>query len=230
MPALHLVFDLDDTLYPERDFAIGGFRAAARMAAEKYGLAEGASETLASHMTELLDTGHLGRLFPLALASVRGDHTPHDLADFVAAYRAHDPEIDLFPDARRTLALYSEHGTLGLITDGTAAVQRSKVAALGIAAHFKSIVYTDALGGRTFSKPHPRAYEVTAAALGKPGDRFVYIGDNPAKDFAAPNALGWTTIMVHRPEVLRIHPAHATIDGGIPHHTLPNLDALASLF
>jgi putative hydrolase of the HAD superfamily len=31
----------------------------------------------------------------------------------------------------------------------------------------------------------------------------VYVGDNPAKDFLAPNALGWTTIQVLHPANLR---------------------------
>ena len=46
-----LVFDLDDTLYPERDFALSGFKAAERWASAELGLAPG----LAREMTRLLD-------------------------------------------------------------------------------------------------------------------------------------------------------------------------------
>ena len=30
-------------------------------------------------------------------------------------------------------------------------------------------------------------------------DRFIYIGDNPAKDFISPKQLGWSTARVLRP-------------------------------
>jgi len=34
--------------------------------------------------------------------------------------------------------------------------------------------------------------------LGCPGNRCAYVGDNPAKDFVAANALGWQTIQIER--------------------------------
>ena len=58
MSGLVLVFDLDDTLYPERQFALSGFTAAGRWAAAELGIAG-----LAADMTRLLDGGHLGALF-----------------------------------------------------------------------------------------------------------------------------------------------------------------------
>jgi putative hydrolase of the HAD superfamily len=229
MTARHLVFDLDDTLYAERDFALSGFRAAAEMAEIVFELKRGTAPALARHMTELLDSGHLGRSFAIALAAVKPDHTAEQLACLVAAYQKHTPDITLFDDARAALERHGSAGTLGLITDGTLAVQQSKVSALGIARYFQSIVYTGALGGREMSKPHPRAFEITRDALGKPGDHFVYIGDNPSKDFHAPNAMGWTTIMIQRPSVRRIHAHATTIDGGAPHHIIASLNALPEI-
>jgi hypothetical protein len=41
MSDLVLVFDLDDTLYPEREFALSGFRAAGRWAAAEPSAPEG---------------------------------------------------------------------------------------------------------------------------------------------------------------------------------------------
>ena len=227
MSTRHLVFDLDDTLYAERDFALSGFQAAATMAEATFGLECNAARSIQQHMTNLLDSGHLGRLFAIALAAVQPDHTPEQLAAFVKAYRDHTPAITLFDDAKLALERYG--GNLGLITDGTHAVQQSKVAALGIARHFGTIVFTEALGGRAFSKPNPKAYELVRDVLGKPGDTFVYIGDNPAKDFLAPNTLGWTTIMVRRPGVPRIHTHSETIAGGEPHHVITGLGALPAI-
>ena len=35
--------------------------------------------------------------------------------------------------------------------------------------------------------------------------RFVYVGDNPAKDFRWPNALGWLTVQLDDPDGVNIH-------------------------
>jgi putative hydrolase of the HAD superfamily len=223
---LHVVFDLDDTLYPERDYAIGGFRAASAWAQRTLGLPD-----LTDHLTRRLDEGHLGRSFALVLQDVKPDHAPDDLKNLIRAYGSHRPSLRLFDDAARVLDHYAGR-RLGLITDGHDKTQQAKVAALGITDRFGSIVYTGALApDRAFHKPHPYAFELVEAALGAPGDRFAYVGDNPAKDFIAPNARGWVTVLIdrpaHRPQ--RIHPLVTAPAGGGAHHTLADLTELPRL-
>lgn len=217
-----LVFDLDDTLYPERQFALGGFAASARWAETTLGIEPG----LADEMTRLLDAGHLGTLFPLVLKSRVPEHTAQHLAEFVAAYRDHTPDLALFEDAAWALQHYAAQGPLGLITDGSHGMQERKVAALGIAPRFREIVYTGALGGRQFHKPHPLSYEKIEATLGGAGTRLVYIGDNPSKDFVVPNARGWLSIMIQRPDHARIHAGAAIANGGAPQATVASLTEL----
>ena len=221
MSGLVLVFDLDDTLYPEREFALSGFAAAGRWAEAELGIAG-----LAADMTRLLDGGHFGALFKLALAAKLPAHTPDHLAALLEAYRSHEPPLALFDDAAWALSHFADQAKLGLITDGTHDVQAKKVAALGIAPHFREIVYTHALGGREFSKPHPVSYERVEQALGAGDRRLVYVGDNPSKDFVVPNARGWTSIMIERPEVRRIHAAAKVAPGGAPQHTIASLTEL----
>ena len=50
-------------------------------------------------MTRLLDDGHLGQLFRMALAEKLPDHQPEHLAGLLEAYRDHEPELALFDDA-----------------------------------------------------------------------------------------------------------------------------------
>jgi putative hydrolase of the HAD superfamily len=221
---LVIVFDLDDTLYPERQFALSGFKAAGAWAEAQLGIAG-----LAIDMTRLLDDGHLGELFGMALAGKLPEHTPEHLAGLLEAYRNHEPELALFEDAAWALSHYAGQAKLGLITDGTHHVQARKVAALAIAHHFGQIVYTHALGGRAFSKPHPMSYEMVEQTLGGAGSRLVYVGDNPSKDFVVPNARGWTSIMVDRPQARRIHAGAAVAPGGAPHHTIASLAELPAL-
>lgn len=218
-----VVFDLDDTLYAERDFAISGFRAAGAFAEKQWGM-----ENPVSHMTELLDSGHLGKLFKLTLERFKDSVSDEDLAQFVDVYRRHEPEINLHDDARQALDIAKSHGPIGLITDGTHALQRNKVAALGIEPEFHTIVYTGALGKRReFHKPHPRAFEIMEAALGDNGHRLVYVGDNPAKDFIAPNQRGWLSVQIVRPNGIHDHMNIA--DSGEPHHRIHSLTELVDL-
>lgn len=220
-----LVFDLDDTLYPERQFALSGFRAAERWAAAELGLAAG----LADEMTRLLDQGYLGKLFAMALAARLPDHRPEHLEALVAAYRDHEPELALFADAQWALQHFRAHGPLALITDGTPAMQAKKVAALAIAPFFQQTVFTGGLGGREFHKPHPRSFQIVEQALASAGDRFVYVGDNPSKDFITPNAMGWVSVMVTRPGEPIIHAGARVADGGAPQHTVASLAELPGL-
>ena len=225
MPRLHVVFDLDDTLYPERQFALAGFRAAARWAEAEFGVI-GLSEEMAG----LLDVGMLGKLFATVLARHVPDHTPDHLQAFREAYRQCDrPELELFEDAVHALDHYQRLGPIGLITDGTLAVQTKKVRALGIEERFAKIVYTDALGAdRAYFKPHRRPYETMSEALGHPSGRYVYVGDNPAKDFVAPNAMGWISVLVHRDHP-RIHDVTHVAPGGAPQHTVRSLRELPGI-
>lgn len=224
MTVLRIVFDLDDTLYPERAYALGGFHAAGEWARANLGV-----EGIADRLTTLLDEGHLGQAFRIALRELVPDHSEDHLKALLLAYGRHVPDLSLFTDARAALDSLT-HTPIGLITDGHDKTQARKVAALGIAPRFHKIIYTGALGpDRAFHKPHPRAFELMEHALRQSRhDRFVYVGDNPAKDFIAPNAMGWTTILIDRPEhrATRIHPLTAPPPDGAPHITLTSLDAL----
>src|SRR5262245_63774379 len=119
MSAMHVVFDLDDTLYPERDFARAGFRTAAAWAEDALGLKD-----LHLDMERLLEEGYLGRIFALALEARAPGHSPAHLQALVAAYRSCEPVLALHEDARFALDHFGAAGLLGLITDGTHAVQQ----------------------------------------------------------------------------------------------------------
>ncbi len=221
MRALRLVFDLDDTLYPERQFAISGFQACERWLIHQHGV----GQDIAQEMLRALDDGLMRHLFDAALYRHLPDRTPEQLSSFIEIYRLHQPNIQLYDDADQILARYRADGcTMGLITDGQDDVQSSKVRALGVEAYFAHIIYTHALGGRAFSKPNPKAFQVMEHSLGRPGDQFVYVGDNPAKDFVAPNQMGWITVQVDREN--RIHAGAQTAEGGEPQHMI---DTLADL-
>lgn len=221
MSEFRVIFDLDDTLYPERDFARSGFAAVDAWAVDKFSV-----QGLGPAMLELLDAGHRGNLFGMALMARRPDASAADIAMLHDVYRAHAPTgLALFDDGAWALEHYARQSALGLITDGHVVMQSSKVRGLRIAHRFREIIYTDTLApGRAMAKPHARAFEVMAATLARPGDRFVYVGDNPSKDFVAPNALGWISVWIDRRA--GIHHGAPVADGGAPQHTIRSLREL----
>lgn len=50
-----------------------------------------------------------------------------------------------------------------------------------------------------FAKPHPRAFAVLQKRFAAQSTSCAYVGDNPAKDFAAPLEMGWTCVRMRRP-------------------------------
>ena len=222
MPRPVLVFDLDDTLYPERQFAVSGFRACERWLEQQFGVGGVVEE-----MARMLDDGYMRALFEHVLKDRVPNSTPEHLEAFIDVYRLHEPEIELYADAVHALEHFERQGPIGLITDGQHVVQSAKVRALDIGHRFEHIVYTGALGGRAFSKPHPLSYEMMERELEGHGDRFVYVGDNPAKDFVTPNARGWISVQIHRPQ--RIHIRAETAPGGQAQHVIDSLTELPEL-
>ena len=194
---LTLVFDLDDTLYPERDYVRSGLAAAARAFGDA--VPEVGEGPFLARAISLFGAGARGRIFDQALAEVGQPASAELVARLVEAYRDHEPtSLALFEDARAALARWGARGPLGLVTDGYLTVQRAKVRSLGIERLFGAVCYTDALGGRDAWKPSPRGFVDVMSRLGRPASRYVYVADNPNKDFQAPRALGWRTVRVRR--------------------------------
>lgn len=168
-----LVFDLDDTLYLERDFAFSGFRAVGRFAEEKYGLA-GLNEKACA----LFESGRRGNILDLAL---EGTPTPApDIDELVRVFREHDPAIRLCVDVVPAFQALRKNRKFGLITDGFFGVQQRKARALGLTGLVDSMVFSDAFG-REHWKPHPLPFLELMEGLGARGNQCVYLGDNPTK-------------------------------------------------
>jgi putative hydrolase of the HAD superfamily len=188
-----VVFDLDDTLYPEREFVRSGLAASAAWLEREHGVAG-----LFEEAWPRFAAGERGRLFDHALERLGHAAPPELIAELVAVYRAHEPAIALAPDIVRLLDRLHVRGPLALLTDGYHVAQQQKVKALGLARWCRPIVCTDAFG-RAHWKPSPKGFLAIQDALGLAPQELVYVADNPAKDFRAPRALGWCTIRLRRP-------------------------------
>jgi putative hydrolase of the HAD superfamily len=196
MRPLSFVFDLDDTLYLERDYVQSGFREAGLWAAKHLGIPD-----FADRARKCFNQGSRSRVFDEVLLAAGYEPQPGLVADLVSIYRTHRPEISLSLDAERCLQSLIGRAQCALITDGPLESQRSKVRALGLETKMRPIVYT-AEWGTGYCKPDPRSFRYVEEAQESRALRLVYVGDNPAKDFAGPKALGWITVRVRRREGL----------------------------
>ncbi|MBN2477078.1 MAG: HAD family hydrolase [Pirellulales bacterium] len=189
-----IVFDLDDTLYPERDYVLSGMRAVAAWAEAELGWPRKRSF---AELQGLFEQGVRGDTFNRWLAG-RGLPPDGRITSMVRVYRWHEPAIRLQPAVRHLLEHLGRRHRLGLVTDGYLEVQRRKVSALGVRRYLSAVVFSDALG-RDAWKPSPKPFEAVLRELQVPATEAVYVGDNPAKDFRGARAVGMGTIRVRLP-------------------------------
>lgn len=195
-----IVFDLDDTLYAERDYVLSGLRAVADWARVELGLPAGRSF---AELNRLFESGVRGDTFDRWLSG-HGLRPNGRVAAMVDVYRRHRPQITLDRGVRELLERLGRSHHLGLVTDGYLEVQRRKVAALGLEQHFRAIVYSDSLGRQAW-KPSPRPFRLVLERLDVPSAAAVYVADNPAKDFRGARLVGMATIRIRRPDGLYRH-------------------------
>jgi len=191
-PIHTVVFDLDDTLYAEREFVLSGFQAVDAWLQTDRGIAgfSGAAE-------KVFSAGQRGKIFDEVLPVLGVEATAGLVKELVGIYREHEPTIELFPDALEVLAWADPAFNLGLITDGYAAVQARKIRALGLEPRIRCRIISDELG-RACWKPSIEPYNRVMAHYPGPVGGFVYVADNPRKDFIGARQLGWRTVRVRR--------------------------------
>ena len=187
-----VVFDLDDTLYRERDFVAGGYRAVARYVANTAGLP---AEDIFRAMMRTFSTSGRKDVFTMVITSFLKDPIP--LEELIDVYRNHSPRLRLFPGYGRLLHELRKHHKLGIITDGIPQVQRRKVEALGLQNAVDQIIYTGDYGPQC-AKPDPLAFSLMLQRLKADPSRAVYVGDNPFKDCIGAHRAGMRFAMVQK--------------------------------
>jgi len=188
-----LIFDLDDTLYPERDFVLSGYRAVAHHVADRYGFS---FDEAFSTMMEALDTLGRQRVFPSLLMRLPDASVP--LAELVEVYRQHRPAIRLFPGYPALLKDLSSQYRLGIITDGLPSVQERKVQALGLEDMVEKIIYSWEYGSER-EKPHPLSFSLMLESLQTDPKSALVVGDNPEKDGRGAHGVGMPYAQVWHP-------------------------------
>ena len=211
-----IVWDIDDTLYLERDYVKSGFDAVGVWLHSERGVAG-----FGPVAWRLFEEGIRGDTFNRALRALGVEDELSLIKALVKVYREHAPKIELLPDALQVLREYKESHRHAAITDGPEPSQAAKVAALKLEAWAEPCVLTARLGPG-HGKPSTKSFELIQAHHQLAGEHCLYIGDNPMKDFIGPKALGWSTLRVRRPGSL-----HEALDSAYDVNLeLPDLELL----
>ncbi len=214
-----VVFDLDDTLYLERDYVRSGFKAV-----DDY-LQVKKIDGFFTVAWIFFQNGGRGNTFNVVLEKLGVAYDTQLIQQLIRVYRAHRPEILLAPDAEEILIALQNHYRLGLITDGFSVSQNQKIKSLKLEKYIKKIVVTDDLGSeRQFWKPHVKPYEVIRDYYGVEHQDCIYVGDNVKKDFISAKKLGWKTIRIAREGA-----EYKSLDFGCEHQAEYDIGSLKEL-
>lgn len=182
-PIKGVIFDLDDTLYSEKQYIRSGYKKIGELlgnddATDKlWGYFEAGKPAIDEYLVEV--------------------GLENKKAECLNAYRNQVPEITLYEGVVEKIHELKRKGIkVGIITDGRPEGQRAKLKALGLNEMVEDIIITDELGGIQFRKPNDISFRIMQNRWKLPFEQIIYVGDNPNKDFQAPKQLGMRWLYV----------------------------------
>lgn len=197
-----VVFDLDDTLYPEVDYVESGIRHVCIQLQSLYG----------RDVFALVQDRFLAQRGDWLAAACEYAGLPAAAKESLLwMYRLHLPSIRLTPDCEQVLREIRKRAqAVAVLTDGRSVTQRLKLSALGLS-DWPAYISED-YGSE---KPSPDRFK--AIEVNHPAARFVYVGDNVKKDFVGCNRLGWISIGMRA----GARNVHSQATDGLPLEALP---------
>lgn len=175
-----VVFDLDDTLYPEADYVDSGVRYVCAQINSLCGV----------DCYEAIQTQRLqdAKLDWLSLACELAGLKPSVKESLLWMYRLHFPDIRLSKNCSMSLEKINSAALgVAVLTDGRTVTQRLKLASLGLS-HYRAYVSED-YGS---AKPAPDRFQAIQKYFS--AEKYVYVADNVQKDFLGCKPLGWIGI------------------------------------
>ena len=183
------IFDLDDTLYSEKEYIKSGFSALAN-----------AYPGIKDFASRLWNAFLNGEKKPIDYVLAQ-EGLLLEKEKCLEIYRSHTPSIHFYPGVEEMIDKIKKTKKIAIITDGRPYSQKAKLFALGLSNELAII--TDELGGICFRKPCEKAFTLIKDHFPTvPYDRMAYVGDNLTKDFIAPDKLGMVTIYFQNKEGL----------------------------
>lgn len=187
------IFDLDDTLYPEKEFVYSGFQKVSEYVSKKFKLKK---SDVFRFLLKNFEKGSRKKNFDVLIEKFKIEE---DVKNLIQIYRNHKPKIHLYPDSRYALKkLKDKKIKIALITDGVPKVQSNKIKALDIEKIFDLIVINDLR--KNIAKKDKKGFETIIKKLKVKPSECIFVGDNPEKDFVAANQMGFVSVRILRKE------------------------------
>jgi putative hydrolase of the HAD superfamily len=174
-----VVFDLDDTLISELEYQRSGIAAVETAITSLYGI------PFDGRIQQALEKG-VKDIWGWACQQLG---LPTEVkTSFLWIYRLHSPKIQLAKGMEGLLyQLISYEANLAILSDGRSISQRLKLLAIGLES-LPLFISED------YQSAKPEIDRFVAIENMWPGCNYIYIADNPAKDFVAPRARNWLTV------------------------------------
>ncbi|PSP76351.1 haloacid dehalogenase [Halobacteriales archaeon QS_1_68_20] len=192
-----VLFDLDDTLVEYRRSTVEVLDAAFERAGVDPFFAVEAYHERFDEFAKTADTiEELRTACFAAIADERG-RDPADGEAVAAAYAEERDQanVDPLPGARAAVdALAADH-RLGLVSNGTPGMQRTKLTAAGLEDAFEVTVFG---GAEVPPKPDPAPFERALTELGASPERAVHVGNSASTDVAGAHAAGLRSVWLRR--------------------------------
>lgn len=191
-----VIFDLDDTLINEQDFAFSAFDECSDYLSKVFNIHK---EEIYLNITSLYKKSK-EKIFNRILEIYNS--TDNGLIErLIDIYRNHYPKIKLNKETEKLLIILRNKGyKIGVITDGYKKSQKNKISSLNLAKYIDKIIITDELGDNgEYWKPHVKSYQLMKEHFNVNYNEMIYIGDNLEKDFKAPLKLGMESILFKNP-------------------------------
>lgn len=201
-----VVFDLDDTLAPEKSFVKSGYGAVEKaLGADNKGAA--------SELWQLFLQDSVN-VFNRYFESHHIEYTVEDIRALVKIYREHEIDTDIYEFYDDVLPCFDmlrkKNIMLGVLSDGFLVSQQHKVKALALEEKVDEIMLTDALG-KEYWKPSSKGFLMLCEHFKIDPEEMLYIGDNPKKDFCVKKEIPIKTARIMRKD--SVYEAAEYMDG-----------------
>ncbi|MDO4555748.1 MAG: HAD family hydrolase [Lachnospiraceae bacterium] len=179
-----VIFDLDDTLYSEKEYMRSGFHVIADYLKQ------------VDHcFNKLCVAFEKGKMPIETLLQEENIYTEELLTECLKLFREHKPDIHLYEEVQELfLELHRQKKLIGIITDGKTVKQNAKIDSLGLRSMVDEIIITDELAGhgnpKEFRKPNDLAYLIMRKRLGIACRNMLFVGNERDRDFIAPEKVG----------------------------------------
>lgn len=200
------IFDLDDTIYRERDFFINGIKAISKKFSKKL-----KKKSILIHNQILKDVKKNGRKkFLDRFLKKNNIYSKKNLRNALKIFRFNDLKLNPYIDFLTFLSNIKNEKKY-IVTDGHKIVQKKKISSLGIKKYFDKILISRNYK-ISFEKPSLFCFKKIKKLQNCKWKNMIYIADNPNKDFVNLNKAGCNTVRIVRGNYKKILPQNKNFE------------------